>query len=43
MTQLLALGRTQPRLVSAAVGIGLADPLAQQLIRDPQLGGGGSL
>jgi hypothetical protein len=38
MAQLLALGRAQPLLVRAAVGAGLPDPLAQQLIRDPQLG-----
>jgi hypothetical protein len=28
---------------SAPLGVGLADPLAQQLIRDPQLGSDGSL
>jgi hypothetical protein len=43
MAQLLTLGRAQPLLIRAAVGVGLTDPLAQQLIRDPQLGRDSSL
>jgi hypothetical protein len=43
MPQLLTLGRTRPLLVGTTVGIGLADPLAQQLIRDPQLDSDSSL
>jgi hypothetical protein len=31
------------RFRSAPLSVGLADPLAQQLIRDPQLGSDGSL